>query len=43
MTLVMDRSEDFLPHAQRYLLDGINQMELSELTQVFYSVLNKHL
>ena len=43
MTLAMDRSEDFLPNARRYLLGSLNLMELSEFTQVFYSVLNKHL
>jgi hypothetical protein len=43
IALYMERSEELIVHAQRYLLSQLNQMELSEITQVFYTLLNKHI
>ena len=43
IALYMQRSEELMVPAQRYLIGQLNHMELSETTQVFYSLLNKHL
>ena len=43
ITLSMERSEEFWQQAQRYMISEQSNMELNELTQVFYTLLSKWL